>query len=69
MQGLAVGRIVHWVNQEGVVLAAIVAAVNDATTGECLLGVFDPNLNTVPYWTALYNEAGEPTTWHWPSKV
>jgi hypothetical protein len=71
MEGLTVGRVVHYVAygtpggeyQAGAHRASIVAEVKDSN-GLCTLVVFNP---TGVHWnTASYDEATKrPGTWHW----
>ena len=71
MEGLTVGRMVHYVAygtpggeyQAGAHRAAVVTEVRDSELGTCTLAVFNP---TGIHWnTARYSEGKEPGTWHW----
>lgn len=76
MDGLTVGRIVHYVAygtpggeyQAGAHRAAIVAEVKDPAMGVCTLVVFNP---TGIHWTTVQyaDSATVPGTWHWPEKA
>ena len=70
MEGLTVGRIVHYVAygtpggeyQAGAHRAAIVADVKDAAEGVCVLLVVNPT--GIHFNTAPYSEEPKPGTWH-----
>ncbi len=71
MEGLTVGRMVHYVAygtpggeyEAGAHRAAVVAEVKDAERGVCVLTVFNP---TGIHWnTAPYSAEPKPGTWHW----
>lgn len=75
MDGLTVGRMVHYVAygtpggeyQAGAHRAAIVAEVKDKDKGICVLMVINP---TGVHWnTAPYSEEIKPGTWHWIEKA
>lgn len=76
MEGLTVGRMVHYIaygtpNGEyvaGAHRAAVVAEVKDPAMGVCILAVLNP---TGIHWnTAQYdNTATKPGTWHWIEKA
>ncbi len=75
MDGLTVGRMVHYVAygtpggeyQAGAHRAAIVAEITDARYGTCLLMVINP---TGVHWnTAPYSEEPKAGTWHWIEKA
>jgi hypothetical protein len=59
----SVGRIVHYVNEDGKHRAAVITDVND--TVELLV----LNQGGVTGATADYSEAHLPGTWHWPERV
>ena len=81
MEGLTVGRMVHYVAygtpggeyQAGAHRAAIVAQVNDATQeqmelGECVLMVVNPT--GIHFNTARFDpHTKRPGTWHWIEKA
>ncbi len=63
-QGLVIGRIVRFVNLDGIVLPAVVVEVSDSDNGIVSLGVFGLEYqfrNNTPY-----SEFAEMNTWHWP---
>ena len=71
MEGLTVGRIVHYVAYgtpggeypAGAHRAALVTEVLDADNGVCTLAVFNP---TGIHWNrAIYSDTAAPGTWHW----
>lgn len=77
MEGLTVGRMVHYVAYgtpggeyaAGAHRAAIVAEVKNPSVGECVLMVINP---TGAHWnTAKFKDSGynEPGTWHWIEKA
>ena len=75
MDGLTVGRIVHYVAygtpggeyQAGAHRAAIVAEIKEAESGTCVLTIFNP---TGLHWnTAPFSQEPKPGTWHWPEKA
>lgn len=75
MEGLTVGRMVHYVAYgtpgseyaAGAHRAAIVAEVKDVVSGVCILMVINP---TGVHWnTASYSVEAKPGTWHWIEKV
>ena len=71
MEGLAVGRIVHFVNEgSGETHAAIVTRVWNKETGCVNLTVFaDSEENPVYRETSrLFSESREPGTWRWPPR-
>jgi hypothetical protein len=77
MEGLGVGRIVHFVMPEGVVRPAIVIRVWDKNVGDVNLQVFldgdNDSAEGAPAgvkWASsrLYSESGEVGTWHWPER-
>lgn len=71
MEGLTVGRMVHYVAygtpggeyQAGAHRAAIVAEVKDSERGLCTLLVINPT--GVHFNPAPYSEEAKPGTWHW----
>lgn len=67
MKGLAVGRIVHYVDSEGEHKAAIVTAVHDEQSVN--LQVFGQTEDPFPK-CILYSESGVlPRSWHWPERA
>lgn len=72
MQGLAVGRIVHYVDFYGVHHAAIVTCVYAEDSDKVDLTVFSttPNLSGITFEQGVTNdEQRAHETWHWPEKV
>jgi len=75
MEGLQLGSDVHYVLPDGEVRAAKVSRIWSLGTGLVNLFVFVDGTNdgfeTSPIWktSVLYNEQGEPNTWHWPPKI
>ena len=84
MEGLIEGRIVHYVLNEGFNIGqhrpAIVVRVWQTLPGEnfmngnCQLQVFTDEMNdglpgVLLKTSVLFNEAGEPNSWHWIEKV
>jgi len=75
MQGLAVGKIVHysetdWLKTEHGALvcrAATVVEVEDATTGRVRLAYLTPH--QVLFASADFAEQPAQGTWHWPERV
>ncbi len=70
MEGLTVGRNVHYVIHDGQHFAAIVTAVLDRDMGVIDVVVFPPsNAAALPATFAVeparYSEGKEPGTWHW----
>jgi hypothetical protein len=72
IEGLQLGRIVHYVTTQGV-RAAVVVRVWDKGNGLCNLQLFLDGENdlSLPGWetSRLYSEAGEVGTWHWPPRA
>lgn len=67
MKGLQVGRIVHYVDEDGKHKAAMVTAIHDEASVS--LQVFGPVPNPFPT-VVLYSESGVlPNSWHWPERV
>lgn len=67
MDGLIEGRNVHYVNEFGDHLAAIVSKVEDKAHGYCLLTIFKntASLGSPVYSDfAFYSELKESKTWH-----
>lgn len=78
MDGLTVGRIVHYrgldysERYEGdpVCQAAIVVAVDDAKRGAARLTIFDQAGNTNMLARVAYDNDAKPfDTWHWPERA
>ena len=70
IEGLAVGRIVHFVDESGDTHAAIVTRVWDTETGSSNLTVFvdDDSAPVKRETSRLYSEEREPRTWRWPPR-
>ena len=79
IQTLSVGRIVHYVGEnDGVHLAAIIAAVNEAQDSDSQdtvnITIYGPNGGQGFRMNVEYSDgAGSPScpkgTWHWPERV
>lgn len=69
MEGLTVGRSVHYVDIEGVHLAATVSHVWDAKMGMINLGALRSNGEPFSRTSILYNVDCLRNTWHWPERV
>lgn len=74
MDGLGVGRMVHFVAFGGVHKAAIVVRVHeDSATGRANLKVFHDGPGSSDTWETSVDYDPSPTpeahTWHWPEKV
>lgn len=75
MDGLTVGRMVHYVAygtpggeyQAGAHRAAIVAEVKDKDAGVCVLMVVNPT--GIHFNTSPYSAEPKPGTWHWIEKA
>ena len=75
MDGLTVGRMVHYVAygtpggeyKAGAHRAAIVADVLDANLGKCTLMVANPT--GIHFNTSSFSNGHEPGTWHWIEKA
>lgn len=70
MDGLTIGRMVHYVIHDGSHYAAIVTAVPDHEKGVIDVVVFPPSKASALPATfviepAQYSEGKEPGTWHW----
>lgn len=68
MDGLTVGRMVHFVVKDDVHRAAIIVNVLDANKGICDLFVFTAPKDERPNFTyagAWYAEGKYNSTWHW----
>jgi hypothetical protein len=70
MDGLGIGRIVHFTDTSGETHAAIVTRVWDQETGSVNLSVFVENdERPIKRETSrLFSETREPNTWRWPSR-
>lgn len=72
MEGLGVGRVVHYAVDRETSFAAIVTNVLNKEIGLVNLTVFrDLPGNDGAVFRALsrgFSEAGEPGTWHWPPR-
>jgi hypothetical protein len=74
MRKPTVGRIVHWTNWQGVVCAAIITAVGDATEqsplGYVRLSVFEAGMPQVRTLAGVLFSADGPQLdhWHWPAR-
>lgn len=75
MDGLAIGRIVHYVRDDGEHQAAIVTGINygGIPEGHVFLTVFGTVLDTFDgqpqaYAFVPYDPEGAPLTWHWPEQ-
>ena len=69
MNGVAIGRIVHFV-EEGEHKAAIICEVHSKEHGLVNLRTFCDNSLAPGHVTSIsYSEKGEPYTWHWPEKA
>ena len=71
MEGLAVGRIVHYVSPvTGMCQGAIVAHVGeDLGDGVVNLGVFDRSGASLGRMGVCFDISKASGTWHWPEKV
>jgi hypothetical protein len=70
MEGLGIGRIVHFIDERGETSAAIVTKVWNQETGCVNLTVF-PDSAEFPVTretSRLFSEAREPNTWRWPPR-
>ena len=67
MDGLTVGRMVHYVRTNGVHNAAIVSNVLNKTQGTVALTVFqlDHNNPVILINNVMFSDIKEPGTWHW----
>lgn len=67
MEGLTVGRVVHYVIASGVHCAALIVSIgNDASLGECELQVAIPSFGWQTVLQAYFNPHQKPIgTWHW----
>ena len=70
MDGLGIGRVVHFTDASGETHAAIVTKVWDQETGCVNLHVFvDNSAWPIKLVTSrLFSEAREPNTWRWPPR-
>lgn len=69
MKGLQVGRIVHYVSEEGNPhRAAIVTRVN-YTSSDVDLHVIPPGGPTFDRYEVEHSEEARENTWHWPERV
>lgn len=72
-KGLGVGRMVHWVDDGGHCLAAVVSKVLDRDKGLIVCHVLFPilteEIKPVTAERAVYDEKSSPRSWHWPEYV
>ena len=70
MDGLAIGRIVHFTDESCSVHAAVVTRVHDQASGSVNLTYFpDDEINPVARATHMkFSEPREPGTWRWPPR-
>lgn len=77
MEGVGVGRIVHYTAYNNVCLASIITGINPDKPGQVNLVVFTslPNVNGNDsggvqfHFHVNYSEEVKPGTWHWPERV
>jgi hypothetical protein len=77
MQGLAVGRIVHYVAYgtpkgefpQNVHRAAVITEVEDAENGVVALCVINPTGVFFNQHLPYLEDGSKPGTWHWPEKA
>lgn len=69
MDGLTIGRNVHYVESPEHHLAALVAYIWDKERGLINLGGFDSNGQPFAKTSVLYDEGGAVGTWHWIEKA
>jgi hypothetical protein len=70
MDGLQIGRVVHFVWDYSTHLPAIIMEVPAESDGECLLRILhkhSPNMDRIE--SVSYSEKLEKGTWHWPERV
>lgn len=66
----SIGRVVHFVANNGRHCAAIIAAVESEVTYRLTLFVMDPVLSHAGFeHQATFDPDGSPLTWHWPEYV
>lgn len=65
----SVGRIVHYVEDDGTCLAAIIVDAEADDVGEIKLAVFAPWLNSIRWIRALQDLGKSVGTWHEPERV
>ncbi|MCL5292021.1 MAG: hypothetical protein M1548_05765 [Actinobacteria bacterium] len=70
MKGLQIGRIVHYVSEEGNPhRAAIITRVHDATRGAVDLHIMPPGGSAFDHYGIDHSEDPKEGTWHWPERV
>lgn len=69
MEGLQVGRIVHYVDKDGYHNAAIVTFVGERDDGFVDLFVTSVDKHTYFVGDVQMDSGGECETWHWPERV
>ena len=70
MDGLSIGRVVHFTDASGETHAAMVTKVWDQETGYVNLHVLvqNPERPIKLETSRLFSEAREPNTWRWPPR-
>jgi hypothetical protein len=63
----SLGRIVHYVDADGVDRAAIVSEFSELTPALVHLHVFQ-RFAVIPTFDVPYSEGKEPGSWHWPER-
>lgn len=70
MEGLQVGRIVHFVTMDGEHLAGIISHIWNAQTGMVNLHVFHPLREKTQFFSSVgYSAEAFAYTWHYPERV
>lgn len=69
MEGLTVGRNVHYVEDDGTHSAAIVTNLHQGTTVDLYVMRAGSVIDNRPVAQVSYSEEPKPNTWHWIEKA
>jgi hypothetical protein len=69
MEGLTIGRIVHYVSTDPQHTAAIVTKIIDKENGVCNLMIFADLEQTFVREAIPYDQGAKFQTWHWPERA